>query len=77
MAIRAGDVDGNPGAAFDPTWTPLLHTSGHGTFSSEAATVLAELSGSDEFQFVTTSDGFSPESSGAFAAFPMQRAKLV
>lgn len=31
--------------------------SGHSTFSGAAAAVLAELTGSDEFSFVTTSDG--------------------
>jgi hypothetical protein len=63
-AIRAGDKDGNSFTEPDARWWPLLnsppfpeHTSGHSTFSGAAATVLAELSGSDEFQFVTTSDG--------------------
>jgi hypothetical protein len=63
-AIRAGGVDGNPDTAPDSTWTPLLHTppfpehtSGHSMFSGAAAAVLAEITGSDEFQFVTTSDG--------------------
>jgi hypothetical protein len=63
-AIRAGDLDDNPQTEADPNWTPLLitppfpeHTSGHSTFSGAAAAVLAGLSGSDEFQFVTSSDG--------------------
>jgi len=63
-AIRAGANDGNPATEPDPKWTPLLitppfpeHTSGHSTFSGAAAAVLRELAGSDEFQFVTTSDG--------------------
>jgi hypothetical protein len=63
-AIRGGDSDDNPQTEPDPNWTPLLitppfpeHTSGHSTFSGAAASVLAEFSGSDEFQFVTTSDG--------------------
>jgi hypothetical protein len=63
-AIRAGASDGNSETEPDPAWTPLLitppfpeHISGHSTFSSAAATVLAELSGSDDFAFVTVSDG--------------------
>ena len=63
-AIRAGDSDDNPQTEPDVHWTPLLitppfpeHTSGHSTFSAAAAAFLAEFSGSDEFQFVTTSDG--------------------
>jgi hypothetical protein len=63
-AIRLGDLDGNPVTISDANWTPLLntppfpeHTSGHSTFSGAAAEVLAQLSGSDDFQFVTTSDG--------------------
>jgi hypothetical protein len=63
-AIRAGANDGNPATEPDPNWTPLLitppfpeYTSGHSTFSGAAAAVLRELAGSDEFQFVTTSDG--------------------
>lgn len=63
-AIRAGGTDGNPATVPEPTWLPLLanppfpeHTSGHSTFSGAAAAVLAKLTGSDEFQFVTASDG--------------------
>ena len=63
-AIRAGASDNNPTTEADPQWSPLLntppfpeHTSGHSTFSGAAAVVLAKLSGSDEFQFITTSDG--------------------
>ena len=63
-AIRAGEKDGNPATEPDSNWWPLIntppfpeHTSGHSTFSGAAAAVLAELSGSDEFQFTTVSDG--------------------
>ena len=63
-AIRAGDTDGKPATEPGPKWTPLLitppfpeHTSGHSTFSGAAAAVLGGLTGSDEFSFVTTSDG--------------------
>jgi hypothetical protein len=54
-AIR--DADG------DEKWTPLLNTppfpayiSGHSTFSSAAASVLAESFGTDKVTFATTSD---------------------
>ena len=47
-AIRAGDTDGNPETLADPTWTPLIATpphpsysSGHSTFGGAAATALA------------------------------------
>lgn len=63
-AIRVGATDNNPNTEPDAKWFPLLstppfpeHTSGHSTFSGAAAQVLAELTGSDEFSFVTTSDG--------------------
>jgi hypothetical protein len=63
-AIRAGETDGNPETEPDPNWLPLIptppfpeHTSGHSTFSGAAAEVLAQMTGSDEFQFITTSDG--------------------
>ena len=63
-AIRAGESDGNPATDPDPNWTPLLitppfpeHVSGHSTFSGAAAALLGELTGNDEFQFITTSDG--------------------
>lgn len=65
-AIRAGDTDGNPDTAPDPNWKPLIptppfpeHTSGHSTFSGAGAAVLAAVTGSDEFSFVTRSDGLS------------------
>ena len=68
-AIREADTDKNPATEKDPAWTPLLetppfpeYTSGHSTFSSAAATVLAAFFGSDEIPFSTTSDamqGFS------------------
>ncbi len=68
-AIQNADTDKNPATEKDPAWTPLLetppfpeYTSGHSTFSSAAATVLAAFFGSDEIAFSTTSDamqGFS------------------
>lgn len=63
-AIRQGATDGNPATEPDAHWWPLLitppfpeHTSGHSTFSGAAAALLAELSGSDDFVFITVSDG--------------------
>ena len=61
-AIRAADTDGNPDTAADPNWVPLWaspnfqsYTSGHSTFSSAAAAVLAGLFG-DNTKVVTSSD---------------------
>lgn len=61
-AINAAD-DTNGNTPQDPTWTPLIatppfqaYTSGHSTFSSAAATVLAEFYGSDSHTFSLTAD---------------------
>jgi membrane-associated phospholipid phosphatase len=63
-AIRAGETDGNPATAPDPTWTSLLitppfpdYTSGHSTFSGAAAAVLSLFYGTPRAPFSTTSDG--------------------
>jgi membrane-associated phospholipid phosphatase len=62
-AIRAADTDGNPDTIVDATWTPLLatpafpsYTSGHSTFSSAGAAVLASFFGTDDVNFSTGSD---------------------
>ena len=62
-AIRKADTDGNPDTDADPNWTPLLNTppfpeyiSGHSTFSSAAARVLASFYGTDHVSFTTGSD---------------------
>jgi membrane-associated phospholipid phosphatase len=62
-AIRAGDTDGNPATAPDPTWTSLIttppfpeYTSGHSTFSGAAAAVLSRFYGTPRVPFSTTSD---------------------
>lgn len=62
-AIREADTDGNPATSPEAGWTPLLVTppfpsyiSGHSTFSSAAAAVLAALFG-DETSFTIGSDG--------------------
>ena len=62
-AIQEADNDGNPDTKAEPNWTPLLntppfpeYTSGHSTFSSAAATVLAEFYGTDQISFTVGSD---------------------
>jgi len=64
QAIREADRDGNPATTPDREWQPLLptppfpsYTSGHSSFSSAAATVLAEFFGTDDVRFETTSEG--------------------
>ena len=63
-SIRTADQDGNPDTEPNLTWTPLIetppfpaYTSGHSSFSSAGATVLANFFGSDQQRFSTTSDG--------------------
>jgi hypothetical protein len=74
-AIRAAAEDGNPDTVADATWTPLLVTpafpsyvSGHSTFSSSAARVLARFFHSDAVSFTTTSDAL-PGVTRSFASF--------
>jgi membrane-associated phospholipid phosphatase len=74
-AIRNGDSDGNDGTVGDPAWTSFIVTppfpdyvSGHSTFSSAAATVLAMYYGSDNVAFTTVSD-FLPGVTRSFASF--------
>jgi len=62
-AIREADGDGNPDTEADLNWTPLLNTtpfpeyiSGHSTFSSAAAIVLASFYGTDHISFTAGSD---------------------
>lgn len=62
--IQHADDDGNPETTADATWTPFIatppfpaYTSGHSTFSSASATILALFFGTDEIAFSTTSDG--------------------
>jgi membrane-associated phospholipid phosphatase len=72
-AIRAGDTDGNPATAPDPTWASFIVTppfpdyvSGHSAFSAAAATVLALFYGTDDIPFSTGSDAMP----GVFRSFP-------
>jgi len=74
-AIRGADSDGNPDTVQDANWTPLLatpnfpsYTSGHSTFSSASAAVLARFFGTDNISFTTGSD-FLPGVTRSFASF--------
>ncbi len=62
--IQHADTDGNPATTADPAWTSLIgtppfpsYTSGHSTFSSASARLLALFFGTDQISFSTTSDG--------------------
>jgi hypothetical protein len=64
--IQHADTDGNPATTADPAWTPLIatppfpaYTSGHSTFSSASARLLALFFGTDQISFSTTSDGLA------------------
>ena len=74
-AIRNGDTDGNPATEPDPAWSSYIETppfpdyvSGHSTFSSTAATVLALFYGTDTISFTTGSD-FLPGVFRSFSSF--------
>jgi len=74
-AIRNGDLDGNPATERDPTWSSFIVTppfpdyvSGHSTFSSAAATVLAMFYGTDNIGFTTGSD-FLPGITRSYSSF--------
>ena len=74
-AIRAADTDDNPATVADPAWLPLIvtppfpeYTSGHSTFSSAAAIVLARFFGNDEIPFTTASEDL-PGVSRSFNSF--------
>jgi membrane-associated phospholipid phosphatase len=62
-AIRQADLTGNRDTEADPDWTSLVptppfptYTSGHSSFSSAAATVLANFFGTDAIAFSSRSD---------------------
>lgn len=74
-AIRLADSDGNDATLQDASWTPLLVTppfpayvSGHSTFSSAAAALLANYFGADAVAFSTGSDVL-PGVTRSFASF--------
>lgn len=65
--IREADTDGNPDTIQDVAWEPLIatppfpaYTSGHSTFSSAGAVILASLFG-DDVEFSVTSAGITRE----------------
>jgi hypothetical protein len=75
QAIREADTTINPETQPDPTWTSLLptppfpsYTSGHSTFSSAGAAVLAKYFGTDEVAFRTRSDSL-PGVTRSFTSF--------
>jgi membrane-associated phospholipid phosphatase len=79
--IRNADTDGNPNTPQDTTWSPLIATppfpsyiSGHSTFSSAAARILALFLGTDSFSFTTTSDGL-PGVQRSFTSFSQAAAE--
>ncbi len=67
-AINRADFDGNPDTIADPLWKPRAgtngsspeHWSGHSSFSSSAAAVLAAFFG-DDTSFTLTTDQATPE----------------
>jgi len=61
--IQNADLDENPDTVADKDWEPLLndpnfpaYVSGHSTFSSAAATILADFFDNDDISFASTSD---------------------
>jgi hypothetical protein len=82
-AIRAGDSDGNPLTAGDPTWTPLWatpafssYTSGHSTFSAAAAEVLDSVFGAN-FSFSDTGDPTEGLATRRFTGFDQAAAEAA
>jgi hypothetical protein len=60
-AIRAADTDPNPDTAADPTWTPLIvtpahpsYSSGHSAYGAAAARTLAGFFRTDDIAFTST-----------------------
>jgi len=79
--IQKADTDGNPNTPQDTTWSPLIATppfpsyiSGHSTFSSAAARILALFLSTDTFSFSTTSDGL-PGVQRSFTSFSQAAAE--
>src|SRR5262249_26265955 len=65
-AIRAADTDGNSATVQDATWTPLIttpfhpsYTSNHSTQSRAAAEALAAFFGTDQVSFTATGAGMT------------------
>jgi PAP2 superfamily len=63
-AIRAADIDGNPGTVVDPNWLPEVgntaadpsYPGAHAVISAAAASVLSSVSGNDPFRFNVSSE---------------------
>ena len=79
--IQHADIDGNPDTAADTGWLPLIATppfpaysSGHSTFSSSSARLLAHFFGTDQISFSTTSDGL-PGVTRSFTSFSQAAAE--
>src|SRR5262249_8313361 len=73
--IRSAAVQADADVSGDPNWTPLIarppfpsYTSGHSTFSSAAATVLAHFFGTDDVRFTISSDDL-PRTTRSFGSF--------
>jgi len=75
-AIREGDTDGNPDTFAVLGWTPLLnptpnhptYVSGHSTFSSAAASMIALFLGTDNVNFTFTNQAEAPGVSRQFSS---------
>jgi hypothetical protein len=78
-AIREADLDPNPDTAPDPTWEPRGggagsspgHWSGHSSFSTAGATVLAGFFCDDSIPFTLTTDptGTAPQQTRSYGSF--------
>jgi membrane-associated phospholipid phosphatase len=73
--IQLAGTDGNDLTVADPSWQPLFntpnhqsYTSGHSTFSSSAAALLAAFFGTDNLGFTVTGDGRSRQYTSFSAA---------
>jgi len=74
-AIVDAELDGNPDTVDDDTWEPLLttppfptYTSGHSTFSSSSAAVLAAYFGGDAVSFTLTGEDVGAGITRAFTS---------
>jgi hypothetical protein len=86
-AIRNADLDGNPGTAADPTWTPLVTTpnhpeypSQHGCITSALAQVLANALGTANIDATmpgATNGGTAPTTTQTFATVDDLLTQLV
>lgn len=82
-AIRVGDADLNPGTTDDPSWQPLSQTtngtpfsppfpayvSGHATFAATHAAIMRQYFGTDNVNFVATTEDPHPSVQGLTRSF--------